>query len=1299
MASNDYNPDCYQNTRTQPQQYSGCQTAPASNNVQQPARQYQQAPPVVTTQLQDYMSYPSQPYTGQGSGYDGGDKHVWGQSNYGGSRETPNRAAAEALRSMSNTTYTSNATTAVSSSSFTPTNAATERYSTATPQAQQQQQSTTYGSYGQTQPRHQNVNNNRAQAATMNPAHPSLTTVAGYPSQRAQAMYSQQRSASPPQPQYTQNTAVPVSAGQTVAMTGATQYNDCGHRQLPSVDASRNAQTAGVSASYSCGDQQIPAPVAQPTSTNAPDYNQGTITVDPMAVYNPWPDYQRQQEARRAQKAAEDAARGEEQKAEEARRAEEERKKAEEEQKAREAQVSVALPPTQPISKKTQSGKTKAQKQQATVSESPSTSTAGAVQVSVGNPAGLETEIRTMMAKMRELNSKDPMLLARIWEEERRAKAPKSPTVQNSTPQPAAQPLQVNGPQVANQRKKAAPRQDQTTTANSKQTTQTAVMTQNSVVKLQPPPKPVANSAQPAAPPPVRPTGNTIWPPEKKVHLANAAAMYLNTLNKDKHLTGESICGMLDSNPSYIELCEQLEAMGLKLDRATFAKNLLTAVPDVNSASRQTNPVPNQDTARPSQRPSISGESKVNGIAAQKVRRQSSAVSAVSAHLKKEVSIASPAAPSPQSAPAVKSPGFDASYLPFPNKSTATSHSPAPVAEIVSMKPGFKPPANKEEAARKRNFNDLIDLTQMSDEDDAEHPPQKKQHVGSMHLHGSSGTPDDVDHDTAISRVNNFHSPLPQPVSLAGNGPPVPLPTSILRDKNIVQPIEKSKALRRNEYNIKTIARDVLLAAGRHPEERQLNQHLEILKQTLPQVDNSSDLSTLRWDIIDPGEPPKGWFKDHTLVLDAEDADDEDDSDDEGDRAAARPRVLMQQTVGVNGAGNSRVQTIPSGTNPFKIKRRGRPPRHSYPITSRPYGYGEDEESNAGSYFAGSSSGQGGGSRAGGPSQYQETPRRSTGSSTVTASEPRSSAALVGYSAFRGATHNPDGTPIPKKRGRPVGWRKHIHGSAAAQSRTDPNGHMNPNRFAPNQPSTLRNVRSGDNEPIVIDSRSPSIAGRPRRLSTPKYQAFKCQWQNCKAELHNLETLRKHVHKVHRKHTLRNTLECLWGDCGREVTSVDQVTGIRIERHAPFAFTDEAKWREHLELKHFCPLSWQLGDGPASGLSDANDSASETYLSDAQGRRVTPRVSANPLRPEGDSSVHGGASNPHPSSTGRGRGRPPRINQEQEARETLRQMVSQKKRVGGPGIDRGGASFVNEKRRKGFSDNDETEEEFVDAEE
>lgn len=70
-----------------------------------------------------------------------------------------------------------------------------------------------------------------------------------------------------------------------------------------------------------------------------------------------------------------------------------------------------------------------------------------------------------------------------------------------------------------------------------------------------------------------------------------------------------------------------------------------------------------------------------------------------------------------------------------------------------------------------------------------------------------------------------------------------------------------------------------------------------------------------------------------------------------------------------------------------------------------------------------------------------------------------------------------------------------------------------------------------------------------------------------------------------------------------------------------------------------------------------------------------------------------------PASTQRGRGRPPRSAQEQDARETQARLVSRKRRMGGPGMDRGGATLVNDKRRRGLVDSDGTEEELVDAEE
>ena len=64
----------------------------------------------------------------------------------------------------------------------------------------------------------------------------------------------------------------------------------------------------------------------------------------------------------------------------------------------------------------------------------------------------------------------------------------------------------------------------------------------------------------------------------------------------------------------------------------------------------------------------------------------------------------------------------------------------------------------------------------------------------------------------------------------------------------------------------------------------------------------------------------------------------------------------------------------------------------------------------------------------------------------------------------------------------------------------------------------------------------------------------------------------------------------------------------------------------------------------------------------------------------------------------RGRGRPAKHDVEQGARDVQNRLVAQKKRIGGPGMDRGGATLANEKRRRGFMENEDVEEELVDAE-
>jgi hypothetical protein len=98
-------------------------------------------------------------------------------------------------------------------------------------------------------------------------------------------------------------------------------------------------------------------------------------------------------------------------------------------------------------------------------------------------------------------------------------------------------------------------------------------------------------------------------------------------------------------------------------------------------------------------------------------------------------------------------------------------------------------------------------------------------------------------------------------------------------------------------------------------------------------------------------------------------------------------------------------------------------------------------------------------------------------------------------------------------------------------------------------------------------------------------------------------------------------------------------------------------------------------------------------LSDAQGRRVTPRITVNL-----EQCSEGVNSSQPPVVKSHGRGRIAKNSQEQDALDTQDRLASRKKRLGGPGMDRGGATLVNDKRRRGFIDKDWTEEELVDAE-
>lgn len=129
--------------------------------------------------------------------------------------------------------------------------------------------------------------------------------------------------------------------------------------------------------------------------------------------------------------------------------------------------------------------------------------------------------------------------------------------------------------------------------------------------------------------------------------------------------------------------------------------------------------------------------------------------------------------------------------------------------------------------------------------------------------------------------------------------------------------------------------------------------------------------------------------------------------------------------------------------------------------------------------------------------------------------------------------------------------------------------------------------------------------GRPPRPPSPspreiyeglglKFLPFLCEWRGCKAELHNLETLGRHVGVVHCE---RGQSACLWGGCAEGSS-------------ARFGSAEELEG--HVKEAHLVPFAWHVGDGPKVSLpgipGPEGDEELPDYLFDAEGRQVTPSV-------------------------------------------------------------------------------------------
>lgn len=164
----------------------------------------------------------------------------------------------------------------------------------------------------------------------------------------------------------------------------------------------------------------------------------------------------------------------------------------------------------------------------------------------------------------------------------------------------------------------------------------------------------------------------------------------------------------------------------------------------------------------------------------------------------------------------VKTPAIRSHGLPSPSEVISRSFTrniqrTVPYEHPFPLNTPLLSASSKKEMAKKRTFAEVIDLTQ---------------HV--------------LDEDEPI------HSETIEKLSSQRD---------LLNSETIIRPMNKrNDALRRDRYNAKTIARDILVTSGKHPVMTSLNYHLDILRKKFRHVDNNSDLTTFKWDLIDPND-------------------------------------------------------------------------------------------------------------------------------------------------------------------------------------------------------------------------------------------------------------------------------------------------------------------------------------------------------------------------------------------------------------------------------------------------------------
>lgn len=320
----------------------------------------------------------------------------------------------------------------------------------------------------------------------------------------------------------------------------------------------------------------------------------------------------------------------------------------------------------------------------------------------------------------------------------------------------------------------------------------------------------------------------------------------------------------------------------------------------------------------------------------------------------------------------------------------------------------------------------------------------------------------------------------------------------------VVRQIQGSQVAKKPSYNHANIARNILLAAGRHPTLPPLNSAFSVLKQTLPNIfDAPVDLATVRWEILDPPCPP---------AVGAE-------ADDKGVMGA--PAVPRLASLG-----------------PGEIAAATPPPTPQM-------GWANGRKK-----------------------QTESFPATPTGQTSQTFSQPFY-LPLSRVLSHSGPTYRMPPSKKEMKKAAPPGRpTKPVINPAVVPSKKA-------TRATPVQEKETGKRKSRSSVATTTKARKE----RQRSSSTSSsdgpsgYKVYPCKWSACPAELHNYETLVRHVMYKHKKDAEGGDFNCHWHGCTMG-SLADSVAGKPMQQ-----ISDVKEWEQHV-MTHMEEVKEVLGLGP-----------------------------------------------------------------------------------------------------------------------